>query len=216
MDVYHRLVLILFVIGIGILIFGVLYFKWYIPEIAALFFGLGILAGIIGRLRLNDMAVKFVDGAKAMISAALVIAFARAILVVASDGRIIDTILHGLSGLIGMAHPVFAGQLMLIVQTCINFFVPSGSGQAALTMPIMAPLSDLVSVTRQTAVLAFQFGDGFSNLIIPTSGITMGVLGIARIPWEKWARWIVPLEIILLLVGLILLIPPILFSWGPF
>ena len=102
---------------------------------------------------------------------------------------------------------------MFIIQTGINFFIPSGSGQAALTMPIMAPLGDLVGVTRQTAVLAFQFGDGFSNMIIPTSGVTMGVLSLAEIPWEKWARWILPLEVIFLIAGLILLIPPFLFQW---
>jgi uncharacterized ion transporter superfamily protein YfcC len=95
----------------------------------------------------------------------------------------------------------------------INFFVPSGSGQAAMTMPIMAPLADLVGISRQTAVLAFQFGDGFSNMIIPTSGVTMGALAIAKIPWEKWARWILPLEVLLIVVGLLLLIPPYLFNW---
>ena len=103
---------------------------------------------------------------------------------------------------------------MFIVQTFINFFVPSGSGQAVLTMPIMAPLSDLVGVSRQTAVLAFQFGDGFSNMIIPTSAVTMGVLALAEIPWERWARWILPLEVLFLITGLILLIPPFFISWN--
>ena len=95
-------------------------------------------------------------------------------------------------------------------------FVPSGSGQAALTMPIMAPLSDLLGVTRQTAVLAFQFGDGFTNLIIPTSGVTMGVLGVARIPYQKWFGWVLSLQIIFFIVSFILLIPPVLMHWGPF
>jgi len=216
MEFSHRLILVLFLGTIVFLIFGVLYLKWYISEIAALFFGLGILVGLLGRLNFSKMASSFVDGAKDLVLVAFVVAFARAILVVATDGQIIDTILHGLSGMISSIHPIFAGQMMFFVQMCINFLVPSGSGQAALTMPIMAPLSDLVGVTRQTAVLAFQFGDGFTNLIIPTSGITMGVLGIARIPWEKWARWIIPFEIILFILGLTLLIPPVLLNWGPF
>ena len=97
---------------------------------------------------------------------------------------------------------------MFLAQGAINFFVPSGSGQAALTMPIMAPLSDLVEVSRQTAVLAFQLGDGIFNMIIPTSGVTMGALSIANIPYQKWVKWLWPLIIILLMLSLLLLIPP--------
>ena len=115
--------------------------------------------------------------------------------------------------LVRIFHPVISSQAMFIIQSMINFFVPSGSGQAALTMPIMAPLGDIIGVSRQTAVLAFQFGDGFSNMIIPTSAITMGVLSLADIPWEKWARWILPLQIVLFIFGLLLLIPPFLIGW---
>ena len=143
----------------------------------------------------------------------MIIAFARGILIIAKDGEIIDTILYALAAPISSLHPVISAQAMFIVQTMINFFVPSGSGQAVLTMPIMSPLSDLVNVSRQTAVLAFQFGDGFSNMIIPTSAVTMGVLTLADIPWEKWAKWVLPLEIIFLIVGLMLLIPPFIFGW---
>ena len=103
---------------------------------------------------------------------------------------------------------------MFVLQTVLNFFVPSGSGQAALTMPIMAPLADLVGITRQTAVLAFQFGDGFSNLIIPTSGVCMGVLSLAGISWDKWVRWIIKLELLFLIIGFLLLIPPVLMGWN--
>jgi uncharacterized ion transporter superfamily protein YfcC len=106
--------------------------------------------------------------------------------------------------------------MMFAVQTLINFFIPSGSGQAALTMPIMAPLSDLLGITRQTAVLAFQLGDGLSNMIIPTSGVTMGVLSIAKIPYITWLRWIGQLMIIFFLLAFFVLIPPVLFGWGPF
>jgi uncharacterized ion transporter superfamily protein YfcC len=104
---------------------------------------------------------------------------------------------------------------MLAVQTCINFFVPSGSGQAALTMPIMAPLSDLLGITRQTAVLIFQFGNSFSDLMIPTSGVTMGVLGIAKIPFETWVRWVWALVMLFYAAGLLLIALPVLFGWGP-
>ncbi len=212
----HRLILILFAGAMLLLPIGVKYFGWYINEISALFFGLAIITGIISHLTINELAENFADGAKDFIVVAFIIAFAKSIVVIASDGQIIDSILHGLSGLVSGAHPVFAAQLMFVVQSTINVFIPSGSGQAALVMPIMSPLSDLIGVTRQTAVLAFQMGDGLTNMIIPTSGVTMGVLGVARIPYEKWFRWMLPLQIILFVMALLLLIPPVLMHWGPF
>ncbi|MBD3289290.1 putative basic amino acid antiporter YfcC [candidate division KSB1 bacterium] len=212
----HKIIMMIFLIGIAVMIFGVMRFQWFIEEIAALFLGMGIAVGIVSRLSTNSVAESFVDGARDLIGAALVVGFARAILVIASDGMIIDTIMHYLSGLISQFHPIFAAQMMFGMQTFINFLVPSGSGQAALTMPIMSPLADLVGVTRQTAVLAFQMGDGFTNMIIPTSGVTMGVLGMAKIPWQTWANWLLPLEIVFFIIGLILLVPAVLMQWGPF
>ena len=213
LTIRHKLVLISFVAGIGVLIFGVLEYGWYITEISALFLVIGLTVGILGKLSANEFTSSFIKGATDLVSTALIIALARGILVVARDGHIIDTILYAMSGPISSLHPIVSAQAMFVVQTFINFFVPSGSGQAALTMPIFAPLADIVGVSRQTAVLAFQFGDGFSNMIIPTSAVTMGVLTLADIPWEKWARWVLPLEIIFLLVGFLLLIPPFLIGW---
>jgi len=209
----HKYVLWTFALGMGVLIFGVLRYHWYIEEIAAVFLATGIAVGVVGKLSLDELTNAFEDGAKALVGTAIIIGLARGILVVARDGHIIDTMLHSLSSIVANFHPIVSSQMMFIVQTFLNFFVPSGSGQAALTMPIMAPLSDLVGVTRQTAVLAFQFGDGFSNLIIPTSAVTMGVLMLADIPWEKWAKWILPLELLFLIAGLILLVPPYFMGW---
>ncbi len=209
----HKTVLLIFLAGMIVLVFGVLEYGWYIKEISALFLLLGIVIGIAGRLKIKQITDAFVEGAAALIGTAMIIALARGILVIARDGQIIDTMLHYTATLIQSLHPVVSAQAMFITQTFINFFVPSGSGQAALTMPVMAPLSDLIGVSRQTAVLAFQFGDGFSNLIIPTSAVTMGVLALAEIPWEKWARWILPLEVLFLLVGFLLLIPPFVIGW---
>ena len=212
-DKQHKLVMFVFLIGLVVMVYGVLNHGWYIVEISAVFLITGIAVGIVGKLTINEITESFVLGVKDLAATALVVALARGILVIASDGKIIDTMLYALSESISSFHPIISAQAMFIIQTCINFFIPSGSGQAALTMPIMAPLGDLVGVSRQTAVLAFQFGDGFSNMIIPTSGVTMGVLSLAGIPWEKWARWILPLEVIFLITGLILLIPPFLFNW---
>ncbi len=212
----HRWIIVVFSLSMILLILGVKYKGWYIQEISALFLGMAILTGFISHLSVSELSRSFVNGAKELVQVAFIIALARSILVIASDGLIIDSILHGLAGLVSGVHPVVAAQLMFVVQSAVNLFIPSGSGQAALVMPIMAPLSDLLHVTRQTAVLAFQMGDGFTNLIIPTSGVTMGVLGLARIPYEKWFGWMISLQVIFFILALVLLIPPVLLNWGPF
>lgn len=208
----HKAVLITFVLSLLLLVVGVIELNWYIEEIAAMFFVMGIVVGIIGGLKSDDLIKAFVDGAKDLVGTALIIAMARATLVLSRDANIIDTILYELSPFIASSSPIIASQKMFIVQSIINFFVHSGSGQAALTMPIMAPLSDLVGVTRQTAILAFQLGE-YTNIIIPTSAVTMGALSMARVPWDRWAKWVLPLMIILFLLGFLLLIPPNLFGW---
>jgi uncharacterized ion transporter superfamily protein YfcC len=159
------------------------------------------------------MTTGFKEGARDMVGVALIIGCARALLVVATDGKVLDTMLYSLAGLISHLHPILAAQAMFLTQGVINFFVHSGSGQAALTMPVMAPLADVVGVSRQTAVLAFQFGEGWINPILPTSGVTMGVLGLAGISWDTWFRWMVPAQIFFLILALLLLIPPFYFGY---
>lgn len=208
----HKIVLLTFVLSLIMLVVGVIKFEWFIEEISAMFFIMGIAVGIIGGLKSDEIIRGFLDGAKDLVGTAIIVALARATLVISRDGQIIDTILYGLSPFIESSSSIFASQKMFIVQAIINFFVHSGSGQAALTMPIMAPLADLASVSRQTAILAFQFGE-YTNIIIPTSAVTMGALSMARVPWERWAKWVLPLQIILMLLGLLLLIPPNLVGW---
>lgn len=209
----HKLVLSTFVFSLIMLVIGVVKFDWYIEEIAAMFFVMGIATGIIGGLNSDKLIKAFIDGAKDLVGTALIVALARATLVISRDGQIIDTVLYGLAPFIESSSPIFASQKMFVVQAIINFFVHSGSGQAALTMPIMAPLADLAGVSRQTAILAFQFGE-YTNIIIPTSAVTMGALAMAKVPWQKWAKWVLPLQIILMLLGLLLLIPPNLMGWS--
>ncbi len=197
------------------LIFGAIKYEWYITEINALFLFMGMIAGLAARMRVSQIAEAFVSGAKDMMTAGLMVAFSRGILIVATDGKIIDTILASLSTWAQQAHPLASAYFMFLVQSCIHFFVSSTSAQAALTMPIMAPLSDLLGFSRQTAVLVYQLGAGFDNMIIPTSGATMGVLGIAKIPFEKWLRWMLPLEALYFILAFILIAIPVLFGWGP-
>lgn len=211
-SVKHKIVLAVFAFSLVMLVVGVVKLDWFIDEIAGMFFIMGIVAGIIGGLKSDTLIKSFIEGAKDLVGTALIIALARATLVISRDSNIIDTMLYNLAPFIQSNSQIFASQKMFIVQAIINFFVHSGSGQAALTMPIMAPLADLASVSRQTAVLAFQFGE-YTNIIIPTSAVTMGALSMARVPWEKWAKWVLPLQVILMLLGLLLLIPPNLFGW---
>ena len=208
----HKRVLLVFLAGMGLLVFGILRYQWYMQEIAGLFLGLGVVSGFLGGLRTDEISKAFVDGAKDMINAALIIGCARAILVVATDGRILDTTLFYLSKAIAGFHPVLSAQLMFLSQCVINFFVHSGTAQAALTMPIMSPLGELVGITRQTSVFAFQLAE-YINPILPTSGVTMGVLGLARLGWDKWARWILPLIAIWVGFAFLTLIVPVLTHW---
>lgn len=209
----HGLILGLFASTLGAMVVGVVGYGWYIDEIAALFFAMAILVAAAGRLSPDEFVASFVQGARDMVSTALVIAIARATVVIARDGQIIDTMLHALSPLVQSEHAAFAAQKMFLIQSVINFFIHSGSGQAALTMPIMAPLADLVGVSRQTAILAFQLGE-LSTPMIPTSGVTVGVLALARIPWIVWAKWMVPLQLVYLVLALLLLVPPTLMGWS--
>jgi len=212
--IHHKFVLLTFVFAMIVLIVGILGFKWYIIELGGLFLALGVVSGFVGKLKLNEITDAFKDGARDMVGVALIIGCARAILVLANDGKILDTTLYGISSLIVNLHPIPASQAMFIMQAVINFFVHSASGQAMLTMPVMAPLADVIGVSRQVAVLAFQFGEGWINPILPTSGVTMGVLGLAGIPWEKWFKWMLPIQIFFFILALLLLIPPFFFNYN--
>mgnify|MGYP001025335718 CR=1 FL=1 len=191
------------------LIIGVMAYGWYIMEIASLFFAMGLFAGIAYGYRANELTKLFLDGVKDILSAALVVGFAGGIIVLLEDGKVIGTLLHSLSSAMeGFGQTATLG-VMYVIQTLINVVIPSGSAKAALTMPIMAPFSDLIGLSRQATVMAFQFGDGFTNMITPTSGVLIGVLGVARIPYEKWVKWITPFMIVLILLGFLLLLPTI-------
>ena len=215
----HQAVLVIFALGMVVLVWGVLPverggFGWYIVEIAALFVALGVIMGVIGGLGGNGTAGAFMDGVRQLAATAVLIGLARGILIVLEDGQVIDTILHALASRLEGTTAATAAMAMFAAQTAINFFVVSGSGQAALTMPLMAPLADLVGVTRQTAIVAFQMGDGFTNVIIPTNPVLMGVIALAGIPWTRWARWILPLQLLLFGVGLIALVIAVSIGYG--
>ncbi|MCL2727417.1 MAG: AbgT family transporter [Bacteroidales bacterium] len=202
---------VLTVLGYTILflIVGVLGYDWYLGEISALFLAMGLISGIAIGDSGNLLSQKFIDGAKDLLSAALVVGLAGGIIVILEDGKVVDTILFKMAQAMDGAGKVASVSVMYLIQTCINLFIASGSAKAALTMPIMAPFSDLIGVSRQAAVMAFQFGDGFTTMFAPTSGVLIGVLGIARIPYGKWFKWIWKFILVLTLLGLLLLIPTV-------
>ena len=188
------------------LILGVTLWGWYMPEITGLFLGMGILCGIIAGFPANRIADELVSGAKDILSAALVVGFASGIVIILQDGKVVDSILHTMQNSLDGTSEVTSLTAMYGIQAVINFLIPSATAKAAITIPIMAPFSDLVGVSRQAMVLAFQFGDGFTNMITPTSGVLMAALAMARVPYEKWVKWIWKGVGILLILGLLLLV----------
>ncbi|HRY97895.1 MAG TPA: AbgT family transporter [Bacteroidales bacterium] len=205
----HFYILALLIQTILFLIIGVMGYGWYIMEIATLFFAMGIFSGIAMDYSPNRITKLFIEGAGDILSAAMVVGLAGGIIVILEDGKVIDTMLFVLSRSMEGAGQFAAVSLMYVIQTAINIVIPSGSAKAALTMPIMAPFSDLIGLSRQATVMAFQLGDGFTNMITPTSGVLIGVLGVARIPYHKWFRWIAPFMALLILLGFLLLIPTV-------
>ncbi|GAB3805945.1 YfcC family protein [Virgibacillus kimchii] len=201
LTVRQGVILGILVLTVFILAFGVIQFEWYIAEIAGLFLLMGVLMGIVAKMNVNAVAENFVKGCETMVLGALVVGFAYGILAVLQDGQIMDTILYAMSNAVSGLPGQLTAIGMYISQILLNFLVPSGSGQAAITMPIMTPLADLVGIERQTAVLAFQFGDGISNILSPTSGYFMAGLAAAGIAWTKWVRWIWPLLLIQYVLG---------------
>jgi uncharacterized ion transporter superfamily protein YfcC len=166
---------------------------WWLPEMAGGFILMGLVAVAVARMSIGDATRAVVKGMEEMTVAALVVGFARAVTVVMEDGLILDTLIQSAATVLVYVPQLVAAEGMLLFQATLNFFIPSGSGQAAVTMPLMAPLADVLGLTRQTAVFAFTCGDGFSNMVIPTSGILMASLGLAGVPYQRWLRFMVPL-----------------------
>jgi uncharacterized ion transporter superfamily protein YfcC len=196
-------VLALVLLTFAVFVYGVTRFGWGFDQMAALFFVMGAAAGLIGRLGIGGTAEAFIEGFRSMTFAALLIGFARAIYVVLQQGRIVDTIVHGLvTPLAGL--PVGLSAIgMMAVHTAIHVPVPSVSGQAVLTLPILVPLTDLLGLSRQTTVLAYQYGAGLCDLITPTSGVLMANLAAAGVRYEKWFRFLLPLYAALFLLGML-------------
>lgn len=205
----HFYIINLLLFTVVYLIIGVMGYGWYVVEIGALFFAMGIFSGISVGNDANSIAKQFIEGAKDILSAAMIVGLAGGIIVILQDGKIIDTIMYGLTKSIQDVGKTWSLGIMYVIQTGLNLIMPSGSAKAALTMPIMIPFSDLIEISRQSTIMAFQFGDGFTNMITPTSGVLMGSLGIAKIPYELWVKFFWKFIVILFIIGFLLLIPTV-------
>lgn len=211
-NVRHYIVLGILGATMVMLIIGVIHYKWYLSEISALFLFMGILCGAVGGMGANKIVSEFMTGAKDILSAALVVGFASGLVVILQNGNVMDSILNSAQQALGNSSETGSLTAMYGIQAFINLFIPSATAKAAITIPIMAPFSDMIGVSRQAMVLAFQFGDGFTNMVTPTSGVLMAALAMAKVEYSEWVKFIWKWVVALMVIGLLLLIGTT-FAW---
>ena len=212
----HKLVIAVLVGFIVLLIYGVMTYGWYLTEIAAMFFALGLVGGLVGGMNLNEYSKALGAGILSVAETTLLIGFAQAILVVMESGNIVDTLLYAAANALSKMPSLVSAEGMYVFQSLLSFIIPSGSGQAAVTIPIMAPLADLVDVTRQTMVLGFQMADGVAELLTPTGGWMLAALAVGKVPYTKWLKWAIPICAIWYVIGAIFVAYAQFTGYGPF
>lgn len=191
----HKFVLSAFALTMIVLVFGVLKYHWYITEIAALFFTLALVSAVFGGLKMNEATEAFYNGVRGMAEIVFMFCLATAIVVIAENGNVLDTILFYMAGWISHLNSVLAAWAAFLMEAVLKFFIPSASAKAVLTMPILSPLSDLIGLSRQTMILAYQFGDGWIDVIIPTNPVVFAAIGMAKISYQRWVKFAAPLVI---------------------
>ena len=213
MSAAQKIILLILFATIVLLVVGVTLWGWYMAEISGLFLAMGIVSGIVAGYDSGRISSEMIAGAKDILSSALVVGLASGIIVILQEGRIIDSILNSLQAALNNAGGEWSLSAMYGIQALINTIIPSATAKAAITIPIMAPFSDMVGVSRQAMVLAFQFGDGFTNMITPTSGVLIASLSMARITYSEWVRKIWRPVLALMLIGLLLLLGTLLITF---
>lgn len=203
------------VVTLALIVFGSVKLGWGMDDISASFIWMAIVAGLCAGFTPSQIGKCMVNGAKRVVSIALIIGSARAISGILSEGKVLDTVVYAMSRVLLVLPRGLRGIAMYIANIIINLFLTSGSGQAAVVMPIFIPMADMVGITRQTTILAFNFGDGFCNYILPYSTTTMGIIGACGVPYEKWMKFIGKLFLIWVAVGSLLVLCAQLFGYGP-
>jgi uncharacterized ion transporter superfamily protein YfcC len=206
-------VLAIFGAGLAYMLYGVFWEAWYINEIAGLFLAIAIAVGVATGMSGTKFVERMMEGASSVTPGALVIGLAASIQVVLEDGKIIDTLIVALADTLSGLHVAGAAVAMTVVQGVLNFFIPSGSGQAMVTMPILIPLGDLIGISRQTMVLAFQVGDGLTNLVVPTSGGTLAMLAMAKVSYSRWLKFSMPMMLALYGLSWVFIVYAVLTGW---
>ncbi len=202
---WRRWAILAVVVGaLGLIVYGGLNLDWEMANFAAMFLWLTVIVGLLDKKGPSAIAKGLVVGCKTMLGAALIIGLARAIAAVLSAGGIIDTIVYAMAGVLNVVPSFLQAPVMFLLNIVINCFITSGSGQAAVVMPLFLPVADLVGMTRQTAILAFNFGDGFCNYVLPTSTALMGLIGAANVPYDKWMKFMWKLFLIWCVTGCVL------------
>ena len=215
MGIREILVIITLFVSLGVIVYGGIMWKWDLNDNSAVFIWTGIIAGLAAGFSPSKIAQCFTAGARRMIGAVLILGMARSISVVLNAGGVLDTIVYGIGQAIYGIPKILQGPIMFLANVVINIFIVSGSGQATVVMPVFIPVADMIGITRQTTILAFNFGDGFCNYIIPMSTALMGNLGAVNIPYEKWMKFMWKLFLIWLAVGSILLVIAQQMNYGP-
>ena len=196
----RKIILLIFALAFVVMIYGVSVKGWWMGEISGVFLAAAILVGLIARMSEEELTSTFIDGARDLLGVALIIGIARGIVVIMDNGMITHTILHSAEGIVsGLSNVIFIN-VMFLLEVVLSFLVPSSSGLAVMTMPIMAPLADFAHVGRELVVTAYQSASGLVNLVTPTSAVVMGGLAIARVPYIRWLKWVAPLLGILLVL----------------
>ncbi len=214
LNIRHKLILFGLIATIATAVWGISEKGWYLYQLGAMFILWGLFTIIVGKLSADEAANKFIEGVQELATTAILVGVARGIALIMEDGQILHTLVHAMSLPLSHLGAELASVGMFIMQSILNLFIPSGSGQAYVTMPLMAPVSDLIGVNRQIAVLAYQFGDGFSNMIIPTNAVLMGIIGMAGVPYSAWFRFCLPLILKLMLAASIVLMLAVFFGYG--
>ena len=205
-NVRHALALLGLAVGLTIYVWGSLTLHWGMNYMAGIMMLVAMFGALVTGMGMNGFVSAFLQGARQMTFSAMLIGLATGISVVLSEGHILHSIIYGMAVALNSLHSVLVAPVMFLFNLLFNFFVPSGSGQAAVVMPIMAPLSDVVDISRQTAVLAFQLGDGLSNVIFPTNGTMMASIAMAGLDYRRWAAWVLPLFLLWTAMAVVIMI----------
>jgi len=201
----HKLIYGVFVVAIISIMYGAFKLGWYVEDIAAVFLIVGLVSGMIGRLSFTQIAEEFVAGAKSIAFGALMVGFAKAIYLIMSNSMILDTLINGSVGILGIIPPSFAIMGLFIIQWFINIPITSSTGLAAIAMPILIPIADMLKINRQVTVVAFQLGDGINGSILPTSGVLLAVCSVAGVPYDRWFKFMWKLTLIFTVMACIVL-----------